>query len=125
MLLAIGGARHRHRFSAIGGDLLDAEISSVAVYTDRAHWCRAAAVGHIILGARDTLLGVCGGGGPSSESCLRILRDVGRALCYVVTGFDGRSFAARAASRPRPTCPALDVAEVSLAMARERICSSR
>ena len=39
-------------FSTIVGDLLDAGISSVSVYTDRAHWCRAAAVGQIILGAR-------------------------------------------------------------------------
>ena len=84
-------------FSTIVGDLLDAGLSSVAVYTDRAHWCRAAAVGHIILGARGIRCSTFAvEEASSSESWIRILRDVGRALCYVVTGFDGRSFAARA-----------------------------
>lgn len=86
-------------FTTLAGAFAAAGVTSVAVATDAAHQRRAHAVGRVILGVygvrvRALTVALNRSADAPTESWLRVLRDVLRALLWACLGLDGRSLAA-------------------------------
>ena len=80
-------------FTSIVGDLHERRIHHIYVITSAHHMGRAKAIATIILGSAGiafTPVSVPSGEPP--ESWLRILRDIGRAMLWLLTGRTGASF---------------------------------